>query len=42
MEDLLYTKYLHESIEGKKARPTNLDDKKWTQLNQKVENTIRP
>ena len=33
MEDLLYMRDLHESIEGEEVRPTNLDDKKWAQLN---------
>ena len=29
MEDLLYMKDLHQSIEGEEARPADLDDKKW-------------
>ena len=41
MEDLLYMKDLHELIECKEARPADLDDKKWTQLNQKVTGDIR-
>ena len=35
MEDLLYMKDLYEPIEGEEARPTDLDDKKWAQLNQR-------
>ena len=41
MKDLLYIKDLHESIEGEEARPADLDDKKWAQLNQKAVCTIR-
>ena len=41
MEDLLYMKDLHELIEGKEAIPTDLYDKKWAQLNQKVVGTIK-
>ena len=33
MEDLLYMKDLHESIESEKAIPAYLNDKKWAQLN---------
>ena len=41
MEDLLYMKNLHEPIEGDEAKPADIDDKKWAQLNQKVVDTIR-
>lgn len=41
IEDLLYIKDLHETIKGKEARPTDLDNKKWDQLKQKVVSTIR-
>ena len=41
MEDLSYMKDLHEPIEGEEVRPANLDDKKWSQLNQMVVGTIR-
>ena len=34
-------KDLHEPIEGEEARPTDLNDKKSTQLNQKVVGVIR-
>ena len=33
MEDLMYMKDLHEFIENEEARPVDLDDKKWAQLN---------
>ena len=29
MKDLLYMKDLHETIKGEKAKPVDLDDKKW-------------
>ena len=41
MEDLLYMKDLHEFIKGDEANPTDLNDKKWAQLNQKTIGTIR-
>ena len=41
MEDLLYIKDLHELLKGDKAKPADIDDKKWAQLNQKVVGTIR-
>ena len=41
MQDLLYMKDLHEPIEGEETRLADLNDKKWTQLNQKVVGTIR-
>ena len=40
MKDLLYMKNLHEPIEGEEVRPVDLDDKKLTQLNQKIVSTI--
>ncbi|KAL9437321.1 hypothetical protein AB3S75_023225 [Citrus x aurantiifolia] len=41
MEDLLYMKDLQKSIEGEEARPADLDDRKWAQLNKKVVGAIR-
>ena len=41
MQDLLYMKDLHEPIKGDEAKLTDLNDKKWTQLNQKTISTIR-
>ena len=35
MKDPLYLKDLHEHIEGEWARSTDLDDKKYAQLNQR-------
>ena len=41
MENFLYVKDLHEPIKGNEAKPTDLDDRKWAQLNQKVVSIIR-
>ena len=41
MEDLLYCKDLHKSIESRSAKPRNVSDGDWEKLNRKAIGRIR-